>query len=139
MVLCHAPLKTALKRPFADKTNEVRRLGMGRLFDDMLTKMAQKMARGEDDPLKLLVHSTHDTAIAAMHHTLDVFDNRSVFIFISRERRSLTFRLRWPAFTASVTFELYKAPIKEHGVLAYSQTLLSRLSGKSTAQRCKLS
>lgn len=99
------------------KTNEVRRLGMGRLFDDMLTKMAQKMARGEDDPLKLLVHSTHDTAIAAMHHTLDVFDNR------------------WPAFTASVTFELYKAPIKEHGVLAYSQTLLSRLSGKSTAQR----
>ncbi|KAF6747164.1 histidine phosphatase superfamily [Ephemerocybe angulata] len=63
---------------FSDKTEEVRRLGMGRLFDDMLSKMQRKVEQSEKDPLRILVHSTHDTAIAAIHQTLDVFDDRPV-------------------------------------------------------------
>ncbi|KAG2003286.1 hypothetical protein CC2G_003902 [Coprinopsis cinerea AmutBmut pab1-1] len=82
----------------SDKTEEVRRLGMGRLFDDMLTKMQNRISNKDTTPntnpegLKFLVHSTHDTAIAAICSTLDVFDDK------------------WPAFTASVTFELFKDP-----------------------------
>ncbi|KAJ7136013.1 histidine phosphatase superfamily [Mycena epipterygia] len=72
------------------KTQEVRRLGMGPLLADLSQKMQQKVERGADDPLKILVHSTHDTALAALCSTLDVFDEK------------------WPAFTASITFELFK-------------------------------
>ena len=61
-----------------DKTEEVRRLGMGRLLEDLSRKMQHKAAYGSQDPLKILVHSTHDTAIAALCSTLDVFDDRSV-------------------------------------------------------------
>ncbi|KAF5336555.1 hypothetical protein D9611_006525 [Ephemerocybe angulata] len=98
---------------FSDKTEEVRRLGMGRLFDDMLSKMQRKVEQSEKDPLRILVHSTHDTAIAAIHQTLDVFDDK------------------WPAFTASVTFELYKAPATSTTLAGHSQTILSKLGGKS--------
>ncbi|KAJ7889718.1 histidine phosphatase superfamily [Mycena leptocephala] len=73
-----------------DKTQEVRRLGMGPLLQDLSTKMQKKVELGDEDPLKILVHSTHDTALAAMCSTLDVFDEK------------------WPAFTGSITFELFK-------------------------------
>jgi len=63
---------------------------MGRLLEDLSRKMQHKAVYGSHDPLKILVHSTHDTAIAGLCSTLDVFDDR------------------WPAFTASITFELYK-------------------------------
>ena len=59
-----------------DKTEEVRRLGMGRLLDDLSRKMQHKVEHGDEDPLKLLVHSTHDTGIAAVCSTLDVFDDK---------------------------------------------------------------
>ncbi|KAG5654582.1 hypothetical protein H0H81_000107 [Sphagnurus paluster] len=59
-----------------DKTEEVRRLGMGRLLDDMTRKMQHKVDNGTQDPLKILVHSTHDTALAALCSTLDVFDDQ---------------------------------------------------------------
>ncbi|ESK96267.1 acid phosphatase [Moniliophthora roreri MCA 2997] len=75
---------------FSDKTEEVRRLGMGRLLDDLSRKMQHKVENGERDPLKILVHATHDTGLAALCSTLDVFDDK------------------WPAFTASITFELFK-------------------------------
>jgi len=52
--------------------------------------MARKAENGTDDPLKILVHSTHDTGIAPLLQTLDVFDER------------------WPQFTSAVTFELFK-------------------------------
>ncbi|KAH8830007.1 histidine phosphatase superfamily [Flagelloscypha sp. PMI_526] len=48
------------------KTEEVRRLGMGRLLDDMSRKMQSKAEHGSADPLKILVHSTHDTALAGL-------------------------------------------------------------------------
>jgi len=60
----------------ADKTEEVRRLGMGPLLDDMTHKMQRKIDAGAKDPSKILVHSTHDTALAALCATLDVFDER---------------------------------------------------------------
>jgi len=51
---------------------------MGRLFDDLVKKIQHKVDHDEQDKLKILVHSTHDTAIAAIRQTLDVFDDRSV-------------------------------------------------------------
>lgn len=72
------------------KTQEVRRLGMGRLLEDLTRKMQRKVDLGDRDPLKILVHSTHDTALAALCASLDVFDDQ------------------WPAFTAAITFELFR-------------------------------
>ncbi|KAF8589105.1 phosphoglycerate mutase-like protein [Ramaria rubella] len=72
------------------KTHEFRRLAMGRLLDDLQRKMTHKAKHGDRNPLKLLIHSTHDTALAGLCSTLDVFDER------------------WPAFTASITFELFR-------------------------------
>lgn len=59
-----------------DKTEEVRRLGMGRLLSDMSRKMHRKAEQGDKDPLKILIHSTHDTAIAALCSTFDVYDEK---------------------------------------------------------------
>ncbi|KAJ7057838.1 histidine phosphatase superfamily, partial [Mycena amicta] len=88
------------------KTPEVRRLGMGPLLSDLSKKLQRKVERGASDPLKFLVHSTHDTALAAMCNTLDVFDEK------------------WPAFTASITFELFKKSPPEDGQSSYLQTIL---------------
>ena len=60
-----------------DKTEEVRRLGMGRLLADLSRKMHLKVNETERVP-KLLLHSTHDTALAGLMNTLDVFDDRYV-------------------------------------------------------------
>lgn len=49
---------------------------MGRLLADISKKMEKKVQKGDSDPLKILVHSTHDTAIAALCSTLDVFDEQ---------------------------------------------------------------
>jgi len=73
-----------------DKNQEFRRLAMGRLLHDLQKKLARKAALGSKDPSKILIHSTHDTALAGISSALDVFDNR------------------WPTFTASITFELFK-------------------------------
>lgn len=44
--------------------------------------MMSKVNQGDKDPLKILVHSTHDAALAGLTATLDVFDERCVlFIF----------------------------------------------------------
>ncbi|GJE86567.1 phosphoglycerate mutase-like protein [Phanerochaete sordida] len=71
-------------------TEEVRRLGMGRLLADVSTKMYSKATQGAANRLRLLVHSTHDTSLAGLLKTLDVFDEK------------------WPSFTSSVTFELFR-------------------------------
>ncbi|KAJ6631130.1 histidine phosphatase superfamily [Mycena sp. CBHHK59/15] len=98
--------KAVVNEWFADKTQEVRRLGMGPLLSDLSHKMQQKVDRGSEDPLKILVHSTHDTALAALCSTLDVFDEK------------------WPAFTASITFELFKKS-QPQDKRSYLQTILS--------------
>jgi len=80
---------------------------MGPLLADLSSKMQRKVDRGADDPLKLLVHSTHDTALAALCSTLDVFDEK------------------WPAFTASITFELFKKSQPDRERQSYLQVILS--------------
>ncbi|PCH44871.1 phosphoglycerate mutase-like protein [Wolfiporia cocos MD-104 SS10] len=82
--------KAVVHEWFADKTEEVRRLGMGPLLSDLARKMQAKIEGSMQDPLKILIHSTHDTSLAALCSTLDVFDNR------------------WPAFSSAVTFELFR-------------------------------
>ena len=61
-----------------DKTEEVRRLGMGPLLADLGHKMQDKVDKGARDPLKLLIHSAHDTSIGALCATLDVPDEKYV-------------------------------------------------------------
>ncbi|KAH0834797.1 hypothetical protein J3R83DRAFT_10398 [Lanmaoa asiatica] len=92
---------------FTIKTERGRRLGMGRLLADVSTKMQTKIEQGNKDPLKILVHSTHDSTLAALCSTFDVFDDR------------------WPPFTSSVTFELFKK--KNSGQGSSLQSLLSGL------------
>ncbi|KAI0050927.1 phosphoglycerate mutase-like protein [Auriscalpium vulgare] len=86
--------KAVVNEWFSDKTEEVRRLGMGRLLADLSRKMQLKTQEGHNTSAertpKILIHSTHDTALAGLANTLDVFDDR------------------WPAFTASFTFELFR-------------------------------
>lgn len=62
----------------ADEAEEVRKLGMGRLLADVSTKMQKKAINGPKDQMRILVHSTHDTTIAGICATLDVFDERCV-------------------------------------------------------------
>ncbi|KAJ8701575.1 hypothetical protein PTI98_000339 [Pleurotus ostreatus] len=91
-----------------DKTEEVRRLGMGLLLSDLSRKMSRKVSLGDQDPVKILVHSTHDTAIAALCSTLDVYDEL------------------WPPFTASITFELFsKSSEPSRGHPSYLQGILN--------------
>ncbi|PFH47755.1 hypothetical protein AMATHDRAFT_66976 [Amanita thiersii Skay4041] len=96
------------------KTEEVRRLGMGPLLSDVARKMQQKADKRDQDPLKLLIHATHDTAIAAICATLDVFDDL------------------WPAFTASVTFELFKKSEQEDA--ASKQGVLSSFMSRPAVE-----
>jgi acid phosphatase len=65
-----------LKSLPADDTEEVRRLGMGRLLSDISDKMYAKVSQRSENKLKLLVHSTHDTSLAGICKTLEVFDEK---------------------------------------------------------------
>ncbi|KAI0683768.1 histidine phosphatase superfamily [Cytidiella melzeri] len=95
-------------------SEEVKRLGMGRLLDDVSTKMQLKAVKGSEDPMRLLVHSTHDTTLAGICASLDVFDEK------------------WPAFTSYISFELFRR--KEavlHNQTYFWQTVLSRFQRSS--------
>jgi len=97
------------------KTEEVRRLGIGRLLDDLSTKMQHKVVHGRKDPLKILVHSTHDTGLAGLASTFDVFDDK------------------WPQFTGSITFELFKSEREASGS-SILQTIFSPLWSKPNSE-----
>lgn len=64
------------------------RLVMGRLFSELNDQFDRK-AEGQS-PLKLALYACHDTSIAGMLHGIRAFDNK------------------WPAFTAYLSFELFK-------------------------------
>jgi acid phosphatase len=49
---------------------------MGPLLDDLQRKMQKKVDDGDKEQLKLLVYSTHDTALAGLLSSLDAFDHR---------------------------------------------------------------
>jgi hypothetical protein len=59
-----------------DKNPEYRRLAMGPLLDDLQRKMQKKANDGDKERLRLLVYSTHDTALAGLLSSLDTFDHR---------------------------------------------------------------
>ena len=59
-----------------DRNEEVRRLGMGPLLSDLTRKLQAKAEKGDADPTKILVHSTHDTCLAGLSNTLDIFDEK---------------------------------------------------------------
>lgn len=157
---------------------------MGRLLSDVSEKMHAKASEGARNRLKLLVHSTHDTSLAGICKTLDVFDEKYVlsscgpalYAFApprdissgnvaqrhSAVGRGLSFQVlthslyfilflrsrvrRWPAFTSSVTFELFSKTTtsqssKSDSKNAFSwQTVLApfRPAGP-TDQHCTLS
>ncbi|EIW77222.1 phosphoglycerate mutase-like protein [Coniophora puteana RWD-64-598 SS2] len=96
---------------FRVTTEEARKLAMGPLLTELSRKMQDMVVAPEDAP-KLLVHSTHDSGIAALLNTLDVYDQR------------------WPLFTAHITFELFKkaAPVEKPGVL---QTVMNFWKAKA--------
>ncbi|KAI0336758.1 phosphoglycerate mutase-like protein [Cubamyces sp. BRFM 1775] len=99
--------------PLPDRTEEVRRLGMGPLLSDLASKMQAKAEKGDADPTKILIHSTHDTCLAALSNTLDIFDEK------------------WPAFTAAVTFELFKRQSSNAPPASSWQSILSLLGRSS--------
>ncbi|KDQ60184.1 hypothetical protein JAAARDRAFT_32565 [Jaapia argillacea MUCL 33604] len=94
------------------KTEEVRRLGMGRLLGDLSRKMQHKAINGSQDPLKIAIHSTHDTGIAGLCETLDVYDEK------------------WPAFTAAITFELFRRRHDASQGQSPFQTILNAFSSE---------
>lgn len=49
---------------------------MGPLLSDLARKLVNKAEQGDRDPVKILIHSTHDTCLAALCSTLGVYDNR---------------------------------------------------------------
>jgi len=91
------------------KTEEVRRLGSGRMLNDISRKMNKKAVVGDEDPLKILIHSTHDSAIAELSQTLDVFDEK------------------WPDFTATMSFELFRSTRDSITGKSYLQRFLTSM------------
>ena len=105
---------------------------MGRLLEDMSRQMQKKVDQKLEDPLKILVHSTHDTCLAALCSTLDVFDEKRV-CFLCWLGTSDSVLYSWPAFTASITFELFKKR-EEKNRRPYFQSLLSSLTSYGTTR-----
>ena len=57
----------------------MRKLATGRLLSSLSARMQSKADRGDRDPLKIAIHACHDTSLAGLCQTLDVFDGRYVF------------------------------------------------------------
>ncbi|KAJ1302017.1 hypothetical protein OPQ81_000852 [Rhizoctonia solani] len=75
------------------RDEEFRRLAMGRLLADMSGGMSALINRREAPKIRVL--ACHDTTLAGLCQTLDVFNNR------------------WPDFTASITFELFSESVPQ--------------------------
>ncbi|GAA5807255.1 hypothetical protein MFLAVUS_000611 [Mucor flavus] len=86
-------------------SNEVRKLGLGRLMGVIRDRMILK-EQEKDDKLKLAIYSGHDTTIAPLLIILNVFDDR------------------WPPFGSAILFELFKEKqSQQHYVrVKYNQT-----------------
>lgn len=80
-----------------ERSKVFRRLAMGPLLRDLQGHLdAQAADASTKPPLRMGIYATHDTTLAGMLATLDVYGGR-----------------RWPAFTASVGVELWKEPTKQ--------------------------
>jgi acid phosphatase len=74
--------------PTNQENETYRRLGVGPLLGDVIDRFT--FATSNVSPQKMALYGTHDTTIAAILSTLDVYDGR------------------WPCFTSNITFELFK-------------------------------
>ncbi|KAF9788558.1 phosphoglycerate mutase-like protein [Thelephora terrestris] len=101
----------------AYRTEEVRKLAMGRLLAEMSGKMNQTATGTGPTAPKILIHSTHDTAIAGLLGTLEVFDNR------------------WPEFTAVVTFELFREAPDSRPAGSFLTRLLSSFTTSGVREK----
>jgi acid phosphatase len=112
---------------------------MGRLLADVSTKMQHKVQFDSKDPAKLLVHTTHDSTLAALLCTFDVFDEK--FVILPLSIFMVLMRTRWPPFTSSVTFELFRKqnPPEQQTIFQRITSSLWRRSssGEMTAMRSK--
>ncbi|KAF8601562.1 phosphoglycerate mutase-like protein [Ceratobasidium sp. AG-I] len=70
------------------KDHEFRRLAMGRLLSELSEQMSAAV-NSTTLSSKVRIYACHDTTLAGLCTTLDVFNNR------------------WPDFTASITFEMF--------------------------------
>ncbi|KAE8210928.1 hypothetical protein CF327_g5267 [Tilletia walkeri] len=102
--------------PDPQRALEFRRLSMGRLFSELQTRLDSKAKQPEKDSLRLGIYSTHDTTLAGILCTLDAFDNQ------------------WPAFAATLNFELFRRPERSDTANSSASSpvsgLLSRLGLK---------
>ncbi|PIL27691.1 hypothetical protein GSI_10844 [Ganoderma sinense ZZ0214-1] len=87
---------------------------MGPLLSDLTQKMQAKSENGDANPTKILIHSTHDTCLAGLASTLEVFDEK------------------WPAFTAAITFELFKKRQQAPAPTSVWQNVLSLLPSSTS-------
>ena len=55
---------------------------MGRLLAEISGKMNRRVTETEEYLPKILIHSTHDTAIAGLLGTLEAFDDRQVLVLV---------------------------------------------------------
>ncbi|CEL63245.1 hypothetical protein RSOLAG1IB_05287 [Rhizoctonia solani AG-1 IB] len=88
------------------KDGEFRRLAMGRLLAEMSGGMTAIVNRTEAPKIRVL--ACHDTTLAGLCQTLDVFNNR------------------WPDFTASITFELFSESTSQSTPSTHSLGIFSR-------------
>jgi acid phosphatase len=66
-----------IPQPHPDAVSpELRRLGVGRVMDDISQKMQRKALKKNEEQLKILINATHDTAIAGVLQTLGVYDQK---------------------------------------------------------------
>jgi len=86
---------------------ELRRLGVGRVMDDVSQKMQRRALKNEDQ-LKILVNCTHDTTIAGVLQTFGVYDQKWALTVTAFRMFGSQDPIRWPTFTAHMSFELYK-------------------------------
>jgi acid phosphatase len=69
--------------PLDTVSPELRRLGVGRVMDEVSQKMQRKALKTNEDSLKILVNCTHDTTIAGVLQTLGVYDQKCVFAAVA--------------------------------------------------------
>ncbi|CAO1615430.1 unnamed protein product [Parajaminaea phylloscopi] len=87
---------------------QYRRLAMGPLLSDLASHLSSAAA-GQAKDLRLGIYSTHDTTLAGIMSTLDVFDRR------------------WPAFTASIGVELWQDPSEARSASTAQPSMLAKL------------
>lgn len=83
--------------PFV-QSEELRRLGTGKLIEDIVGKIQEKVEA--NSPMKLCVYSSHDSMIAPLLTSYQLYNNM------------------WPPFSSHIIFELYQSNSPARQILA---------------------